>query len=246
MAGKIEYIKNGELTEEAHLTPDLIKRCTFNVGAPSAIKINDDEAGTNKPKNVPAVQYYQRFIEIGYPNGEKSASCILPGCVIHHDVHDYYGKPSIYLGVPQALVAQLKLKLSATGHSPQFQDKRILSDAKFWWNRVSFVEAVEGKEYIRTYDDDGEVFYAGFADLFADYPTSMLANVTCTMKLKGEAPAGQPLKGNEEWRAGIQVAMITPYDATQVDAPSSGTGQRSIAGKKDKVKPGLAKFKVAQ
>lgn len=241
-----QYIVNGELTENAHLTTDLIKKCTFSVGAPAAVKINESEAGTNRPKGVPPVQYYQKFVEITYPNGEKSASCVLPECVMHHDVHDYYGKPSIYLGVPQAIVQQLKLKLSNTGHSPIFQDKRILSDAKYWWVRVSFVEAMEGKEYIRISDEDGEIYYGGFVDLFADYPTTMLANVTCTLKLKGEAPAGQPLKGNEEWRAGIQVSMMTPYDATQVDAPSSGTSQRSMVGKKDKMRSGLSKFKKPQ
>jgi hypothetical protein len=241
-----KYIINGELTDDAHLSIDLIKKCTFNVGTPSAVKINDSEAGTNKPKNVPAVQYYQKFIEISYPNGEKSASCVLPACVIHHDVHDYYGKPSAYVGVPQALVAQMKLKLSATGHSPQFQDKRILSDAKYWWNRISLVEAMEGKEYIRVFDEQGECWYGSFADLFADYPTSMLCNITCTLKLKGEAPAGQPLKGDEEWRVGMQVSMITPYDAIEVAAPSTGAGQRSIAGAKDRIKPGLSKFKKAQ
>ena len=239
------YIINGELTESAHLTPDLISKCSFNVGAPSAIKINDDESGTNKTRTTPPIQYYQKFVEITYPSGEKSTSCILPGCVVHHDVHDYFGKPSVYVGVPQGIVAQLRGKLSSSGHSPQFQDKRILSDSKYWWNRYSQVEAVEGKEYIRMWDGKDEEYYGSFADLFVDYPTSLLANVTCTLKLKGETPAGELLKGNEEWRMGMQISMLTPYDSIEVDPPSSGSGQRSIAGQKDKIKPGLAKFKKA-
>lgn len=241
-----KYVKNNELTEEALLTIDLIKKCTFNVGAPTPVKINEAESGASKTKNTPAVQYYQKFVEITYPNGEKSTSCILPECVMHHDVHDYYGKPSVYIAVPQALVAQLKLKLAATGHSPVFQDKRILSDAKHWWNRVSLVDAMEGKEYIRIADDDGPLYYGGFADYFADYPVSAVCNITCTVKMKTEVPAGQPLKGDEEWRAAIQVSMINPYDAIEIDPPSTGVGQKSMVGKKDKMRPGLAKFKKAQ
>ncbi|KAL8882946.1 MAG: hypothetical protein Q9198_000128 [Flavoplaca austrocitrina] len=201
MAGK--YVVNNELTEEALLTPELIQKGTFSVGSPVPVRINDNESGQQKAGNTPKMQYYQKFVEVSYPGGDKR-------------------------------------------NTPLFQDKKILADSQYWWTRASFAEAAEGKEYIRIVDDDGEEYIGSFADLFAEYPTSMLANVTCTLKFKGEVPADTPLKGNESWRAGLLISMFTPYDAIEVAAPSTGVGQRSISGKKDMVKPGLAKFKRQQ
>jgi hypothetical protein len=237
MAAK--FVVDGELTEEAMLTPELIEKCTFSVGAASLIKVDDEK---NKPKAPPTSDHYQKFIEIGYPNGEKSASAILPECVVHCDIHDYFGKSSAYVGVPQTIVAPLKAKLVLAGENPTFQDKRILSDSKYWWFRVQMVDAPEGKEKIRTSDRDGELYFSNYTDFFTDVPAPAIANITCSLKLKTDIPVGTSITGNEIWRGGIQVSMITPYDVTDVEPPSSGTGQRSIAGKKDLMRPGLAKF----
>ena len=65
-----------------------------------------------------------------------------------------------------------------------FQDKKIMSDAKYWWTRSSKAEAKENQEYIRVCDDDGEEMFPSFMDFFAEFPTSALANITCTLKLK--------------------------------------------------------------
>jgi hypothetical protein len=246
MSTGTKYVINGELTEHAQLTPGFIAKCSFSIGSASEVKINENENGSNKPKTTPTVQYYQKFIEVTYPNGEKSTSCILPDCVLHFDLHEYYGKPSVYLGVPQAIANALRLKFAKVGEKPQFQDKRILSDEKYWWMRISMADAPIGKEFIRVVEPTEDLYYGSFADLFTEYQTSVICNVTCTLKLKGEAPIGEPLKGSEEWRVGIQVTMITPYDSIELNPPTSGAVQRSIAGEKDKAKSGLLKFKRVQ
>lgn len=37
--------------------------------------------------------------------------------------------------------------------------------------------------------------------------------------------------------------MFTPFDAVEVDAPSTGTGQKSMFGNNDKMKGRLLKFR---
>lgn len=247
MAG-IKYVINNELTENAFMTPELIKKCTFSVGSPTPVRVNEEESGQKKAGATAPMQYYQKFTEINYPNGDKSASMIIPNCVMHHDISDYYGKPSIYIGVPMtSFVREMQLKLSTTGNSPLFQDKKIMSDANYWWTRASFSPAAEGKEYVRILGDDDEPeYYGSFAEFFADYPTSAVANITCTLKFKGETEMATPLKGSETWRAGLQISMFTPFDSIEVSAPSTGIGQQSMIGRRDKMKSGLAKFKRQQ
>lgn len=236
------YVVNNELTEAAHLTSDLIKRCTFNVGSALPVNIKDDDT---KRSSYARKQYYQKFVDIVYPNGDRSASMIIPGCVMHHTIQDYYGKPSIYVGVPKAsFVEPVKLKLSTMGFSGIFEDKKIISDAKYWWTRASFLEAEEEKEYIRVLDGDAEDYYPSFASLFAEFPSSLLANITCSLKFKAETDAGVSLTGSEEWRAGLAISMFNPYDVTKVQAPSTGIKQRSIAGTKDRMRSGLRNARV--
>lgn len=238
-----KYVVNNELTEHAVLTTELIKASSFNVGDAVPVRVNEDESGQKK---IAARQNYQKFIDITYPDGDKSASIIIPNCVMHHQLHDYYGKPSIYIGIPQTFVQEIKLKLATAGHSPQFTDKKILSDAHYFWLRSSFVPAAEGKEYIRMVDEGGEDLYGSFAELFDEFPTSMVANITGTLKLKADTEMGKPLTGKETWRVGFQASMFTPHDAIEVAAPSTGIGQRSNTGKHDVMKPGLAKFRKQQ
>lgn len=139
-----KYVINNELTPEAILTTDLVNKCTFNVGALVPLNIKDDDDTTKYAAQKR--QYYQKFVEVSYPDGDKSGSMIIANCVMHHNIQDYYGKATIYVAIPQSWVREMSLKLSATGNSPVFQDKKIVSDTKYWWTRAAFQEAEEGKE----------------------------------------------------------------------------------------------------
>ena len=238
------YVSNNELTSNAAMTTDLIKKCTFHVGSVVPVRINREEQGQKKASG-PEMQYYNRFIDVTYPNGDKSATMVIPNVVMHHEIHDYFGTPSIYVGVPQTWVKELQLKLSTTGSSPLFEDKKVLSTAQYWWIRVSRGPAEQDKEYIRIPDNpEDPAYYGSFAELFADYPTSMVADLTCTLKLKSETEKNNSLTGNEVWRAGIQISMFTPFDEITVDAPSTGIVQRSAISKNRTLKAGLAKKKM--
>lgn len=251
------YIVNGELTEHAILTSDLLRRCTIDVGQVIPIRNNDEESNTDKVSSQPSrnMQYYQRFLEFGYPPSAgsgiaKSSSITIPNVAVHFKMDDYFGKTAVSFGVPVWLVNELQPKISAAGGTADFRDRKLASDDKYWWTRVNFSEAEEGKEYIRIVDDNGdEEYYGSFPDFFGEYPTSILANVTCSIKMICAVPRSkdpneqrEPSK-SDQWRAALRVAMVTPVDSADIPAPQSGSVQRSIAGKKDRAKPGLMKFR---
>lgn len=240
-----KYIINGELTENAILTPELIDKSTFNVGPNLPVR-TDKDANKMKDKTTnDSKQFHQRFFDITYPDGSKGNSVILPSVVIHHKMFDYYDKPSIYIGIPRWITDKLSIKFSNLKVHPVFEDKRIASDASYWWTKGSFLPAAEGEEYIRVYDDEGEAYFGSFAEFFEEYPTSAVANVTCSIKMITDTAVGTVPTGGEAWRAGIAISMVTPYDSIEVAAPTTGTKQKSMIGKKDMMKPGLKKAKKA-
>jgi hypothetical protein len=251
MSGINDYVINGELTEKCILSEDLAKLCTFSIGQQIPIRGNDEEAAKDKKSSLSAKMYWQRFLEIQYPGSGKTSGMILPGVVIHHQLADYFEKTAVMIGVPQYLVRILEPRISSAGGSCNFSDRKVASDEKFWWTRAYFNDAPEGKEYIRTVDDEGEDLYASFHDLFSEFPGSVLANVTCSLKMTCEVnrgPNGEevaPVKG-DYWRAGLKISMVTPYDAIEVPAPMSGTVHRSLAGKKDTMRSGLKNLKRSQ
>lgn len=254
------FIVNGELTENAIITSDLLRRMTVEVGPIIPIRNNDEETANDKASSQPSrnTQYYQRFLEFLYPpsagsGAVKSPAVTIPNVVVYLKMDDYFGKTAVSFGVPMWVVNELKVKISAAGGSAEFRDRKLSSDDKYWWTRVNFNEAEEGKEYIRTIDDetDEEIYYGSFPDFFAEYPTTVVANITCSIKMicgipraKDQNEQREPQK-SDQWRAALKISMVTPNDAIDVPAPQSGNIQRSIAGKKDKMKAGLKKFAVA-
>ncbi len=237
-----KYIQNGELTDASQLTPEFTKKCTFNVGVVAPVNIPDDKKnkGSNQP---PPRKYYQKFIDVTFPDGAKNNAVIIPNCVVHHSIKDYYNKPSVFVGIPQSFTKEYGLKLGAKGVKPVFGEKNIMSDDKYWWLRHVYSDAEKDKEYIRTLDDEGELYFNSFNEFFDDYPTSVLANVTCKLRIKTDVPEGEELKGNEVWRASITPSMFQMFDAIDVPEPTTTTGPKSIAGDKDKIRPGLARFR---
>lgn len=246
MANVNDYIVNGELTENCTLSEKLVQRCTFSISQQIPIRNNEEEVANDKKDARPRKQYWQRFLEIQYPGAGKTTGIILPGVVFHHELGDYFEKTSVMVGVPMYLVRLLEVRISAAGGSCGFTDRKLASDEKFWWTRCNFNDAAEGKEYIRTVDDDGEEYFGSFHDLFSEYPTSIIANVTCSLKMTCEVEKGEEPKKGDFWRAGLRVSMVTPVDAIDIPAPQSGSINRSIAGKKDTMKAGLKSIKRSQ
>jgi hypothetical protein len=251
MSGINDYVINGELTEKCILSEELARLCTFSIGQQIPIRGNEEEAAKDKKSSLAAKMYWQRFLEIQYPGAGKTSGMILPGVVIHHQLADYFEKTAVMIAVPQYLVRILEPRISSAGGSCNFSDRKVASDEKFWWTRAYFNDAAEGKEYIRTVDEEGEEFYGSFHDLFSEFPGSVVANVTCSLKMTCEVnrgPNGEevaPAKG-DYWRAGLKISMVTPYDAIDIPAPMSGTVHRSVVGKKDTMKAGLKNLKRSQ
>lgn len=246
MAGANDFIVNNELTDRATLSEDLVKRITISITEQIPIQNNDEEVASGKKESAPSrkKQYYQRFLEFKYPGGTNRA-IILPNVVVHHQLDDYFNKTSVLFGVPQYLVRLLEPRISAAGGTADFKDRKYSSDEKYWWTRSSFNDAAEGKEYIRVCDEDGEDFFGSFKDFFGEYPTSVIANVTCSIKMTCEVDIGQEPKKGDYWRAALKVNMVTPIDSIDIPTPQSGNNTKSIAGKRDTMKSGLRAKKVA-
>lgn len=223
------YIVNGELTENAHLGPDLIRKCKFNVSEGTKVQVPDD-GNSNAPKTR---QYWHRFAEVTYPNGEKSQSIILPACAMYHKVELFFKKPSIVFGVSRKVMEALESRISSGSATFVYQDNKLIPDDNYIWFRDTHETAKKDREFIRMIDGDDEVFYSSFEALYKEVPSSVLANITCQLKFKTSTDIGSPLTGKETWHIGFTVTMFNVYDLTEVDPPASGTTQRSIAGKKD-------------
>lgn len=240
-----QYVVSGELTGDAVMGPDLLKRCSFAVGPNIPIRTKKDESQTHDETSANSRQYHQKFIEVTYPDGNKSGSVTIPEVVIHHEHFVYYGKPTVYVGIPQWFVQQLELKLTGAKEHPIFQDKTITSDNKHWWTKFSFSDAAEGKEYIRTYvDENNDDYYGNFIDFFNEYPTSVVCNVTCSVKMGTDTDLGTVPRGGETWRAGLSISMVTPYDDTNIPAPATGSKAKSALGPKDRMRKGLLAKRV--
>ena len=240
-----KYIINGELTADALITTTLLDKCTFAVGPNLPVKTDKDPSKVNDKTSNDSKQFHQKFFSITYPDGQKGSSVILPEIVVHHATFEYYGKLGVYIGVPRWIVDKLKLKFSNLGANPVFEDKKIASDDKYFWTKATFVPAEETKEYIRSCDDEGEEYFPSFPDFFNEYPSSVKANVTCSLKMLTETAVYQLPTDASEWRFGLAISMVTAYDVIDIAAPTTGTKQKSMSGKKDMMRPGLKKVRKA-
>lgn len=222
-----------------------MNKVTVTVGEIIPIRTNEEEVANDKKESRPRKQYHQRFLEFSYPDGTKSNGIIIPGVIVHQELADYFNKTSVNMAVPQQYVRMLQVPISAAGAACDFKDRKLMSDEKNWWTRASMTEAVEGKEQIRTVDDEGEEYYGSFYELFTEYPSSVVANLTCSVKMICETEKGETPKKDAYWRASLKPSMFTVYDAVDIPAPQSGTVHKSIPGKKDKMKSGLKNIRVS-
>lgn len=245
-----QYVINNELTSSALMEEPLLRKCSFKLGAENLVIISSDSASKVKKQPV-EMQHWQRFVQTTYPDGKNSNAMIIPGCVMHHDVHTYYETPAVYVGIPMSFVGIMGSKLDAATNHLLFEDKTIHSDSTYWWTRVARNDAGENQEFIRVDDGEGEegnpddlLYFPSFSAFFRRFKTSVVCNLTCTLRFKCSTEVGTRPDKKTEWRAAIQVQMITPYDAIEVDKPAQGAKQTSAIGPKDRARPGLLKFKA--
>jgi len=245
----VQYVINNELTENAIFSAELARKCTIEVGQPFPVTISDKTGGNAIKKNQgPKSEYHQRFLSITYPDGSKVTSFKLPDVAVHHQLGDSFGSTEVYLAIPQWIVAELQKKIAAAGVNVIFQDRRLSSDDKYWWTAVKCKDAEVDKEYIRVTEvkDTGEteeLYYGSFSELFKEFPSCVLANLTCDIKLNTAVPEGKELTGKEQYRAGIKLGMVDPFDVITLALPTIGMKSHSIAGKRDVMKPGLQKIR---
>lgn len=244
----VQYIIDNEITNDAHITPEFLKGCRVNLGPVQLIDLkNKSESNTRfQRKNVGAngepneeILYYNRFTEIIYPDGSKSSSCILSDVVLASRMGEYIGKPCVYLGIPKATADGLAAKLKATSPSlnPIFEEKGLMSDNKYWWVRYIPPLPKENAEYIRYVTEDEITYYPSFENLFEEFKWSnIVCHVNCSIRLSTGAPVSQgPPKETSEWRAKLNINMVSVYDIAPDDLvlPSTSRVQRSAIGSRD-------------
>ncbi|KAA8565994.1 hypothetical protein EYC84_009795 [Monilinia fructicola] len=171
------------LTRDVLITQGLIKGCTFTVKSPSPINIRDEERSL--------FRYYNEFVEVTYPNSVKGTSIIVPECIMHCNIHDYYGKPIIFVDISKCLVWAISLKLAETGETPASSDKRITSDAKYWWSRALPISTETDQEYIQAMDGKVGEYYGSFEDFLTTFPTLFLAIITCALEFKTDTSSAR-------------------------------------------------------
>jgi hypothetical protein len=233
------YFDGPNLTDAAILTEDLMRRCTFSLTPPRPVP------DTLNMKDKDKYDYFTRNLQVTYPDSSPSASMIIPDVVLHCDTFDHFGKTGVYVGVPQAWVDFIRTKILSKGVKPLFEEPGVASTAEYWWCRQGFVTASSENEYIFVVDEEGgdivEDAYPSFADLFSAIGDSVVANVTCSIKMSSKLPKGSKHSwtGDEDWKMGITVTRVNVIDFITVDKPRNAIASKSIAGTKDKAKSRL-------
>lgn len=126
-----------------------------------------------------------------------------------------------------------------------FVDPVLSSDDRYWWTRSGFSPAEENKEYIYMIDEDNEGFleipYPSFQDLFADVGSSLIVNLTCSIKMttKIECIKKGSISSSEEWKMRVSVSRVYVISLIDVEKPRNSSIQKTIVGSGDKASAGL-------
>jgi hypothetical protein len=233
MAGN-KYFDGDSLTDEAILTPDLLSKCTISTTAQRMIP------ETLNMKDSDTYNYYTKNLKITYPGAGGSTTMIIPDVVLHCETFDHFGKTGVYIGIPQQWVDLIRTKLLSNKHRPVFEDTALASDEHYWWTRCGFLPTPEGDENIFVIDEEGdelvEIGYASYPDLFNEVGSSVIANVTCAIKMTAKITKDRKgaITSEDEWRMGINITRVNITDLIDVPKPRTSLTQKSVAGQKDK------------
>ncbi|RKF60425.1 hypothetical protein GcM3_165016, partial [Golovinomyces cichoracearum] len=156
-----------------------------------------------------------------------------------------YDKSNVYVGIPHVFARWLGGKLSSSKTRCNFEDRGVSADDNYWWKCCPFTPAEEDKEYIFVVEEeDGEIMetpFASFNELFVQNGSSVVANLTCSVKMSTKIDVARKgsITSEGEWRMGINISRVNLIDVIEVSKPRSDRTQKSIAGKADKAKPRL-------
>lgn len=234
-----QYFDGEYLTEEALLVPALLEKCGAATTNPRAIPKD------RNIKNSDVIDYYTRNVRIVYPNSATSTTMIIPDVVIYHEVFQRYDKSNVYVGIPQTFVRWLQSKLALGRVRCNFDDQGVSSDDKYWWTCCPFSAAEEEKEYIFIVEEDEdeivETPFASFTELFIAVGSSVVVNLTCSIKMSAKIEVSRKgaINSDDEWRMGVNLSRANVMDTIEISKPRNSVVQKSVAGKADKAKPRL-------
>ncbi|KAF4215536.1 hypothetical protein CNMCM6457_005866 [Aspergillus fumigatiaffinis] len=232
---KSTYIVDGNLTDDAILTNDLLKAVGINVTGKRELP----KDGTLKLKDPEHFDYHTRNLKFHYPGSGDHNGIVIPDVAIYNETFDHFGKTGVYIGVPLWIREGLLNKLKSNGFNAVTEEVGISNDEKYWWMKKGFATADKEKEYISINDDEGEEYYESWVEYFKDYPTPSVANMTCTITLSCSTPVGTGVKGNEVWKMSLTPYMFNMVDAIDIEKPKGSIIPKRMPGKKDKMRAGL-------
>lgn len=233
--GKMNYIISGNLTEDAILTPELLKV----IGTKAVGDRELPKDGSLKLKDPEHFDYHNRSVKFHYPGSGENNGLVVPDAAIYNELFEHFGKNGAFIGIPIWVRDGLLAKLKNQGITAITEEVGIADDEQFWWMRKGFTDPKPDEEYITTEDDDGEMAYPSWAALFKDYPTPVLANTTCSFTLSCRTPVGTGISGKETWKLSCTPSVFNVVDATDIQKPKSTIQPKRIPGKKDRMRKGL-------
>lgn len=232
-----QYFDGEYLTDDAILTPELLKQCTLTTTAlrpiPKTLNMKDSDQ----------FDYYTKNLKPVYPGTSGSTSMIIPNVAIHCETFDHFGKTGVFVGVPQSqFVDPVRTKLLSQNHRPVFEETALASDEHYWWVRFGSLPAEKDKEFIFVVEEDEETGdlvetpYESFTALFNDLGSSVLCNITCAVKMTAKTPVDRKgaITAQDEWKMGLNITRVNVIDLIDVEKPRTTLTQKSLAGNKDK------------
>lgn len=202
MSSAKKYIVNDVVTDEATLIPALVSQCSISTTVAQLLP------KTLGMKDSATFDYYSKQVKITYPDGTSRTTAVIPGVVFHYETFDHYGKTGVYVGIPQTFVAALNRKMAEIRTRCIFEETALASDSKWWWIHCGFSTAEADNEYIYIIEDEGgeilETPFANFSELFNYIGSSVIATVTCTIKMSTKISVDKKgalslLKMSGEW-----------------------------------------------
>lgn len=233
--GKTNYIVSGDLTEDAILSPELLR----DIGVKAVGDRELPKDGSLNLKDPENFDYHSRNVRFHYPGSGDNNGIVVPDAAIYNEIFTHFNSTGVYIGIPLWIRDGLIDKLKRQGINVYTNEVGVADDEKYWWMKKGFKPPAQDEEYITIEDDDGETVFSSWAELFKGFPTSVLANMTCGFTLSCQTAIGTGTTGKESWKLSCTPYFFNVVDGVDLQKPKSTIGVKRVPGKKDKVRKGL-------